>query len=81
MKRITHADILQKVENIKTLTGETGLQAEFNSVYGGWRLVKVDPETRSHSGVFGLSECAVRMQTGVFFQFLRGIEIGLNINH
>jgi hypothetical protein len=77
MERITYADILQKVENIKTLTGENELQADFNSVYGGWRLIKVNPETRSHSGVFGLPDCAARMRTGVFFQFLRGVETGL----
>lgn len=79
MKNLTKSDIFAKVENLKALTGENGLKAEFAAVYGGWRLIKVDAKTGGHSGVFGLSDCAVRMSTGEFYQLLKGIEIGLTI--
>jgi len=78
MKRITHEEIEKCVERIKKLTGKETLHTEFAAVYGGWRLINIDPKTGAHDGyVFGLSSCAPRMNSREFFQLLSGIEIGL----
>jgi hypothetical protein len=77
MNRITQKDIVEEVETLRKLTGNTRLHADFAACYGGWRLDDVDPITHSRCGALGMSDICARLSTREFWQLLKGIEIGL----
>lgn len=77
MTRITRKDIDKKVETLKVLSGNRNLFVDYNSVYGGYRLVGVHENTGGHYGVFGMSDCCDRMSAREFWYMLNGIENGL----
>lgn len=77
MTRITRKDIDKKVESLKALSGKSNLFVDYNSVYGGYRLVSVHENTAGHYGVFGMSDCCDRMSAREFWYMLDGIKNGL----
>ena len=81
MNRITQKDIVEEVKTLKVLSGNSNLFVDYNSVYGGYRLVGVHENTGGHYGVFGMSDCCDRMSAREFWQLLKGIEIGLSFRN
>ena len=66
---------------LKEISGEPNLKLDYNSVYGGYRLDKVNPQTGATRGAFGESGCEPRMHNAQMCDKLRalinGIEYGL----
>lgn len=60
-----------KIATLKNLTG-LNLQADYSSVYGGYRLVKVN-EAGGHFGAFGQSSCVERVNAKTFNLYLDGL--------
>ena len=83
MERISHKTINELVERVAEVKGFAGysnretkshyLDADYNSVYGGWRLNWIDSKTGGHNNLQGLSSTATRLSTREFYQFLRGL--------
>jgi hypothetical protein len=61
------------LSDIKDLSGQKNLQIEYNSTYGGYRLITVNPENGGHSGAFGGNGCEPRLQKKYFEMKLRTI--------
>lgn len=60
-----------KIATLKKLTG-LNLQADYSSVYGGYRLVNVN-EAGGHFGAFGQSSCVERVPAKAFNLYLDGL--------
>lgn len=60
-----------KIATLKSLTG-LNLQADYSSVYGGYRLVNVN-EAGGHYGAFGQSACCERVTAKAFNMYLDGL--------
>lgn len=60
-----------KIATLKELTG-LNLQADYSSVYGGYRLVNVN-ESGGHFGAFGQSSCVERVSAKTFNTYLEGL--------
>lgn len=60
-----------KIATLKSLTG-LNLQADYSSVYGGYRLVNVN-EVGGHYGAFGQSACCERVPAKAFNMYLDGL--------
>lgn len=88
MVRRTHLEHL--VKDIAALTNsatsedeakQKGLERylclEYNSVYGGYRLVSVSVKTGGHAGCFGMSSIEPRLRAKDMYSKLTGIIAGL----
>lgn len=60
-----------KIATLKNLTG-LNLEIDYNSVYGGYRLVCVG-ESGGHYGAFGQSSCIERVNAKTFNMYLEGL--------
>ena len=54
------------------------LELDFNSNYGGYRLVMVDVKNGGHSGAFGESSACPRKSLKEMTAYLEGILIGVS---
>lgn len=68
------------LNEIIQLTSNKNLQLEFNSTYGGYRLVNVNPINGGHSGAFDGNGCEARLNASKMYIKLRGIISGLEYN-
>ena len=55
------------------------LQLDYNSIYGGYRLVNVNVNGGGHSGAFGKSDCCARLSNKEMTLYLNGLLNGLEI--
>lgn len=79
MERITHKQINEMVNEINHNYKKEGysVYADYASVYGGWRLNKVENSSGGHDSFNHLSSTGPRLSTKEFYQLLRGILIGI----
>ena len=61
------------LNEIINLTGNKNLKLEYNSHYGGYRLVNVNPENGGHSGAFGGNGCEPRLKASLMYDKLHTI--------
>ena len=68
------------VDDIKQLSEIDNLAIDFNSFYGGYRLVTVDKTSGGHGSAFNRSSCCERLPKKAFEQYLYGLIAGLEFN-
>ena len=68
------------VDDIKQLSGIDNLEIDFNSFYGGYRLVTVNKIGGGHGSAFNRSSCCERLSKKAFEQYLYGLIAGLEFN-
>lgn len=89
---ITKKDILKKIQEIASITGEATseqeaiekqknsfLMLDHNSVYGGYRIVTVNFPGYSETGAFGGSETCGRLNAKDMYNKLCAILTGLEM--
>jgi hypothetical protein len=82
--RITIKDLEKRLNVLKQVSGIENLQLDYNSVYGGYILVMVNPQTGGHHSAFGMSECGPRVKANEMFSkincLIAGIEFAKQMN-
>lgn len=71
--RTTKKQLNLLLNEIVKLTGNNNLQLEYNSIYGGYRLVNVNPDNGAHYGAFGGNGCEPRLKASEMYNKLHTI--------
>ena len=71
--KTTKKQINGLLNEIVNLTGNKNLQLDFNSIYGGYRLVNVNPDTGGHRVAFGGNGCEPRLKASEMYYKLHTI--------
>lgn len=61
------------LNGIINLTGNKNLQLEYSAIYGGYRLVNVNPNNGAHYGAFGGNGCEPRLKASEMYNKLHTI--------
>lgn len=82
--RITQKVLEKRLSVLKRVSKIDTLQLDYNSLYGGYILVNVNPQTGGHYSAFGMSECGPRVKANEMYSkincLIAGIEFGKQMN-
>lgn len=77
MKKLTKQQLLdlllKEVSELVPAGAGYHYQIEYNSIYGGYRLIKVNDANGGHSGAFGGNGCEARIKFAAMEMKLRTI--------
>lgn len=75
--RTTKKDLEKRLNVLMEISGEQNVILDFNSAYGGYRIVKRDPQTGAHFGVFGMSSCVARVKASEMMNIIDSLIYGI----